>query len=115
MANPIPYQSDFPLDIPQDAVNVLFNKLYKLTIGLQSELIQSFRTPDRTNELLAQLSPDQIDVLVLRCGLDGKAPLRQQSVADLMGIKLHKVAQYEISGLARLRKIIAAEVVVARQ
>jgi RNA polymerase nonessential primary-like sigma factor len=56
------------------------------------------------NKLLAQLTPQQQEVLSLRYGLNGRQALTLASIGDSLNISRERVRQIEREALSRLRK-----------
>ena len=59
-------------------------------------------------QLVQQLQGRERQVILLRYGLSGQAPLTQQEVADLLGISRSYISRIEKAAVERLRQNIAA-------
>ena len=55
------------------------------------------------------LSPQERQVMILRYGLDGRAPRRQREVAQAVGISRSYVSRIEKRALGKLRQALEAE------
>lgn len=63
-----------------------------------------FQSRQRINEMLSDLSEIDSNILTMRFGLDGKAPLSAAQVGEKLGMTAQEVTQREASALASLRK-----------
>lgn len=59
-------------------------------------------------QLVQQLQGRERQVILLRYGLSGQAPLTQQEVADLLGISRSYISRIEKAAVERLRQSITA-------
>jgi RNA polymerase primary sigma factor len=71
-------------------------------LGPEDAVIQSLADEDMQNKLAA-LPPRELQILQLRFGLTGEAPLTLQEIGQRMGITRERARQLEVQALARLR------------
>ena len=63
-----------------------------------------FQSRQRINEMLSDLSEMDANILTMRFGLDGKAPLSAAQVGEKLGLTAQEVTSREAQALASLRK-----------
>ena len=63
-----------------------------------------FQSRQRVNEMLSDLSEMDANILTMRFGLDGKAPLSAAQVGEKLGLTAQEVTAREAQALASLRK-----------
>ena len=63
-----------------------------------------FQSRQRINEMLSDLSEVDANILTMRFGLDGKAPLSAAQVGEKLGLTTQEVTSREAQALASLRK-----------
>ena len=63
-----------------------------------------FQSRQRINEMLSELAKVDADILTMRFGLDGKAPLSAAQVGEKLGLTAQEVTEREAKALASLRK-----------
>lgn len=63
-----------------------------------------FQSRQRINEMLSDLSETDANILTMRFGLDGKAPLSAAQVGEKLGMTAGEVTEREAKALASLRK-----------
>lgn len=63
-----------------------------------------FQSRQRINEMLSGLSDEDANILSMRFGLDGKAPLTAVQVGQKLGLTAEEVTQREAAALSALRR-----------
>ena len=95
---------DAPLETGEDSATV-GDFVADSSINSAQKSFEKFETKDQIDRLLAHLSPQERDVLIMHYGLYDTVPLTFRQIGDLRGVSYARIEQIEARALDRLKNI----------
>ena len=104
---------DEVLSIDSEGNEMMLSDVLYSTEPLALEKITKEEDVNNIYYALGRLKEREREIMVLRFGLNGKKPLTQKEVADLLGISQSYISRLEKRIIDKMRNIITSKVNVA--
>lgn len=95
-----------PIDIDKDGNPLTYIDVISVDDTIADDIDSKTKAERAMKIIMADLPERERKILVLRYGLDGRAPLAQREVAELLGISRSYVSRIEKAALEKIGKMI---------
>lgn len=93
-----------PIDTDKDGNPLTYLDIISVDDTIADDIDMKTKAESALYMISSELSPREREIMIMRYGLDGRAPMAQREVADVMGISRSYVSRIEKAALEKIEK-----------